>query len=101
VFPGFYFVEVCVTLHWLDCSKSDCEEARSIPPCVECARCNRCDCLLTASPIGTVFAEFVFGSLHSGVSVDNGIGAEGAKVLGDSLIHNTTLTLLSLDLSGE
>jgi hypothetical protein len=47
------------------------------------------------------FAEFVFGSLHSGVSVGNKIGAEGAKALGDALKDNTTLTSLSLDLGCE
>jgi hypothetical protein len=57
-------------------------------------------------PVGSVarwncFAEFVFGSLHSGVSVVNNIGDEGAKALGDALKGNTTLTSLSLDLRGE
>jgi hypothetical protein len=47
------------------------------------------------------FAEFVFGSLHSGVSVGNGIGDEGGKALGDALKGNTSLTSLSLDLQGE
>jgi hypothetical protein len=47
------------------------------------------------------FAEFVFESLHSGVSVGNRIHAEGAKALGDALKENTTLTSLSLDLRGE
>jgi hypothetical protein len=54
-----------------------------------------------ASPIGTVFAEFVFGSLHSGVSVENRIRDEGAKALGDVLKDNTTLTSLLLNLRGE
>jgi hypothetical protein len=54
--------------------------------------------LLTVLPC---FAELVFGSLHSGVSVDNEIGDEGAKALGDALKDNTTLTLLSLDLRSE
>jgi hypothetical protein len=48
-----------------------------------------------------VFAEFVFGSPHSGVSADNEIGAEGAKALSDALKDNTTLTSLSLDLYCE
>jgi hypothetical protein len=47
------------------------------------------------------FAEFVIKSLHSGVSVDNGIGAEGAKALGGALKDNTTLTSLWLDLGCE
>jgi hypothetical protein len=81
--------------------KVDCGEPRSIPQCIECARCDCCDCMLAASPIGAVFAEFVFGSLHSGVSVVNDIGDEGAKALGDSLKDNTTLTLLSLNLRCE
>jgi hypothetical protein len=57
-------------------------------------------------PVGSVahwnwFAEFVFESLHSGVYVVNGIGAEGAKALGGALKGNTTLTSLSLDLGSE
>jgi hypothetical protein len=57
-------------------------------------------------PVGSVahwncFAEFVFGSFHSGVSVDNRIGAEGANALGDALKDNTTLTSFSLNLKGE
>jgi hypothetical protein len=47
------------------------------------------------------FAEFGFGSLHLGVSVDNELGADGAKALGDSLKDNTTLTSLSLNLQRE
>jgi hypothetical protein len=43
------------------------------------------------------FAEFLFQSLHSDVSVDNGIGDEGANALGDALKDNTTLTSLSLN----
>jgi hypothetical protein len=39
--------------------------------------------------------------LHSGVSVGNRIGAEGAKALCDALKDNATLTSLSLNLSGE
>jgi hypothetical protein len=57
-------------------------------------------------PVGSVthwncFAEFAFGSLHSGVSAVNGIGDEGAKALGDALKDNTTLTSLSLNLRCE
>jgi hypothetical protein len=57
-------------------------------------------------PVGSVahwecIAEFVFGSPHSGVSADSGISEAGAKALGDALKDNTTLTSLSLDLSGE
>jgi hypothetical protein len=57
-------------------------------------------------PIGSVahwnrFAEFIFGSLLSGVSIENRIGDEGGKALGDALKDNTTLTSLSLDLRGE
>jgi hypothetical protein len=57
-------------------------------------------------PVGRVahcncVAEFVFGSLQSGVSVDNEIGAVGAKALGDALKDNTTLTSLSLNLYCE
>jgi hypothetical protein len=47
------------------------------------------------------FAELVFESLHSGVSVVNRIGAEGAKALGDALKDRTTLTSLSLNLACE
>jgi hypothetical protein len=78
--------------------KVDCGEARSVPPCIEC---DCCDCLLAASPIGTGFAEFVFESLHSGVSVVNDIGDEGGKALGGALKDNTTLTSLSLNLGSE
>jgi hypothetical protein len=46
------------------------------------------------------FAESVLGSLHSGVSVGNGIGDEGAKALGNALKDNTTLSSLSLYLEG-
>jgi hypothetical protein len=35
------------------------------------------------------------------VSVENEIGDEGAKALGDALKGNTTLSSLSLDLGGE
>jgi hypothetical protein len=57
-------------------------------------------------PVGRVahwnwFAEFLFGSLHSGVSVGNEIGDEGAKALSDALKDNTTLTSLSLALRSE
>jgi hypothetical protein len=78
--------------------KVDCGEARSIPPCIEY---DCCDCLLAVSPIGIVLLNSYFGSLHSGVSADNGIGAEGAKALGDALKDNTTLTSLSLSLESE
>jgi hypothetical protein len=47
------------------------------------------------------FAEFLFGSLHSGVSVVNGIGDEGANAVGDALKDNTTLSSLSLNLYCE
>jgi hypothetical protein len=57
-------------------------------------------------PVGSVarwnwFAEFVFESLHLGVSVGNTIGDELAKALGGALKDNTTLTSLSLELCGE
>jgi hypothetical protein len=78
----------------------DCGEARFLLPRVEC------DCrayLLTALTIWDWFAEFVVGSLHSGVSVcvDNAIGPSGAKALGDALKDNSTLTSLSLYLGGQ
>jgi hypothetical protein len=81
--------------------KVDCGEPRSIPPCVEC-RCSDC-CEFRVGSVAhcNCFAEFVFGSLHSGVFVDNGIGAEGEKVLADALKDNTTLTSLSLNLYCE
>jgi hypothetical protein len=47
------------------------------------------------------FAEFVCESLHSGVSVDNELCAEGAKALGGVLKDNTILTSLSLSLRSE
>jgi hypothetical protein len=57
-------------------------------------------------PVGSVahckcFAEVVFVSLPSGVSLGNRIGDEGAKALGDALKDNTTLSSLSLNLQGE
>jgi hypothetical protein len=93
------FVEVYVTLHWL--FKVDCGEARSNTTMYR-VRLRR----LLRLPVGSVarwnwFAEFVFGSPHSGVSVANGIGAEGANALGDALKDNTTLTSLSLNLYCE
>jgi hypothetical protein len=78
--------------------KSDCGEARSIPPCIECACC---EYLANSVAHRNWFAEFVFGSLHSGVSVGNEIGDEGAKALGDALKDNSTLTSLSLKLFSE
>jgi hypothetical protein len=56
--------------------------------------------------VGTVahckcFAEVVFVSLPSGVSLGNRIGDEGGKVVGDALKDNTTLSVLSLSLQGE
>jgi hypothetical protein len=87
----------CVTLHWLDCSKWIVERhdqyhdvANAIVG-IACWQCRPLEC----------FTEFVFGSLHSGVSLANGIGDEGAKALGDALKGNTTLTSLSLDLYRE
>jgi hypothetical protein len=47
----------------------------------------------------TVFAEFAFGSLRSGISIGNEISAAGAKALGDALKDNSTLASLSLTLS--
>jgi hypothetical protein len=93
---------VCVTrLHWLDCSKSICGEARSILPCVECDCCDCCDCLADIAARLDCFAEFVLVSLHSGVLAGNRIGDEGVKALGDALKDNTTLSSLSLNLHGE
>jgi hypothetical protein len=57
--------------------------------------------LLRLLPHWNCFAEFLFGSLHSGVFVGNGIGAEGANAFDDALTDNTTLTLVSLNLGGE
>jgi hypothetical protein len=58
--------------------------------------------LSAASPFGTVFLNSYWSlSTHSGVSVDNRLGAEGAKVVGDALKGNITLTSLSLYLGGE
>jgi hypothetical protein len=57
-------------------------------------------------PVGRVahwnwFAEIVFVSPPSGVSVGNRIGDEGGKVVGDALKDNTTLSSLSLNMEGE
>jgi hypothetical protein len=77
----------------------DWEEPRSIPPCIECACC---DCLLAASPIGTgLLNSYLDLSTRVCAFVGNGIGAEGAKALGDALKDNTTLTSLNLALRGE
>jgi hypothetical protein len=89
---------VCGTLYWLDCSQSGLWRT-TIHTTMYRVR-------LLRFPVGSVahwncVAEFVFGSLQSGVSVDNEIGAEGAKALGDALKDNTTLTSLSLDLYSE
>jgi hypothetical protein len=68
----------------------------------QCYQCIECDCydyLLAAH--WNCFAEFVFESLHSGVSVANEIGNGGAKAVGDALKDNTTLSSLSLNLQGE
>jgi hypothetical protein len=78
--------------------KVDCGEAISIPPCIEC---DCCDYLANSVTHWNCFAEFVFGSLHSGVSVGNRLSDEGANALGDALKDNTTLTSLSLNLGGE
>jgi hypothetical protein len=59
----------------------DCGKPRSILPCIEC---DCCDCFPGSVAHRNCFAEFVFESLHSGVSVDNRIGDEGAKALGDA-----------------
>jgi hypothetical protein len=60
-----------------------------------------CDYLADSVAHWNCFAEFVLGSLLSGVSVDNRIGDEGAGALGDALKDNTTLTSLLLDLGCE
>jgi hypothetical protein len=89
-----FFCCKCVSHHWLDC-----EEPRSILPCIECG-CS--DFVITLPTVHwNCFAEFIVGFLHSGVSVDSYLFAEGAKVLADALKNNTTLTSLSLDLRCE
>jgi hypothetical protein len=70
-------------------------------PYYQCIECDYCDYLADSVAHWNWFAERVFGSLHSGVSVDNRIGDEGAKVLGDAQKDNTTLTSLSLILPRE
>jgi hypothetical protein len=81
--------------------KADCGEARSIPPCAECDCGGCCDYLAGSVAHWNCFAEFVFESLHSDVSIGNRIGDEGTKALGNALKENSTLTSLSLDLGGE
>jgi hypothetical protein len=76
----------------------DCGKPRPKLPYIEC---DCCDCLADSVAHRNCFAEVVFESLHSGVSVDNDICDEVAKALGDALKDNTTLTSLTLDLSGE
>jgi hypothetical protein len=76
----------------------DCGKPRSKLPYIEC---DCCDCLAdSVAPIGTVLLNSCL-NLSTRVSVGSRIGAEGAKALGDALKENTTLTSLSLDLSGE
>jgi hypothetical protein len=97
------FVEVCVCSQTppVGLFKVDCGEARSTPPYIECDCCACCDFLLAASPIGTVSLKSYWGLSTRGVSVVNGIGAEGAKALGNALKDNTTMTSLSLNLGSE
>jgi uncharacterized membrane protein len=63
---------VCVTLHWLDCSKSIVEKYDQyyrIMNAIVAIIAIIAIAFPTALPIGTVQAEIVFGSLHSGVCV--------------------------------
>jgi hypothetical protein len=69
--------------------------------CCQCVEGTCCDYLADSVAHCNWFAEFVFVSLHSGVSVGNRIGAEGAEALGDALKNNSTLSSLSLNLQGE
>jgi hypothetical protein len=57
-------------------------------------------CVVLLSSVQLRHSDFFLFSraLHSGVSVGNEIGPEGAKALGDALKNNTTLTSLSLNL---
>jgi hypothetical protein len=63
--------------------------------------CTCCEYLADSVAHRNWFADFVFGSLHSGVSVGNEIGDEGAKALGDALKGNATLSSLLLVFHGE
>jgi hypothetical protein len=90
---GIAFVEpVCAMLHWLHCSKSIVEKQD---------QCDCCDYLAGRAAHWNCFAELVFESLHTDVSVDNQIDDEGARALGDALKDNTTLTSFSLELYCE
>jgi hypothetical protein len=77
--------------------KVECGEARSVQPCIERDCCDCCDCL--ADHLNCLLNLYL--DLHSGMSVVNRIGDEGANALGDALKDNTTLTSLSLNLRGE
>jgi hypothetical protein len=60
-----------------------------------------CGVLSLGPNFGTVTFCLFSRALHSGVSVGNGLDAEGAKALGDALKDNTTLTSLLLELRSE
>jgi hypothetical protein len=97
VFLVFYFVEVCVTLH---CSKRIAERRDQYHHVSGALVATVAIACWQRRPL-ELFSEFVFGSLHSGVFVDNEIDTEGAKALGDALKDTTTLTSLSLSLGCE
>jgi hypothetical protein len=97
---AFPFVEVavCATLHWLDCSKSIVEYHDQYYHVLSAIVAIT---LPTASPIGTGLLNSYLILSTRGVSVANGIGDEGGKVLGGALKDNTTLASLSLSLYGK
>jgi hypothetical protein len=93
------FVEVCVTLHWSDCSKWIAERHDQYDHVASAIVAIAC---WQRRPLELVLLNSFFGSLSIRVvSIENRIGAEGANALGEALKDNTTLTSLSLSLYGE
>jgi hypothetical protein len=96
-----FWIPFVVTLHWLDCSKLFVEKHDQYYCHVSSAMVAIVAISLpAASPIGTGLLNSYL-CLRSGKFGGNQIGPRGAKALGDALKDNTTLTSLSLDLSGE
>jgi hypothetical protein len=101
VFLVFFLLKCAWYTPLVGLFKVDCGVPRSILLCIGC-NCGGCYGYLADTVAHwNRFGEFVFGSLHSGASVDNEIGPEGAKTLGDALKNNTTLTSFSLNLDCE
>jgi hypothetical protein len=92
----------CVTLDWLDCSKwivKNHAEYDLVLSAIVAIIAISLSMVLRIG--GIVLLSFCLNLSTRGVSVDNRLGAEGAKAFGDALTDNTTLTSLSLDLYCE